>query len=473
MRRIGLVVLLGSLMVFTVASTTVWADDAPKASVRGGGDERIRQETFDNIPIRSGGFTRGGENDYFRFRTRVWAEVDPITNVTARVRMANEFRLWVKPDNYPSAQKSNYSFPDEYVFDNLYLDVRNLADNRLDLRVGRQDLSYGTGMVIMDGTPKDGSRTFYCNAAKLTWKGVQDTTIDFLGIYNDPDDPWAINSAGRELTGYLSGDDMVESGGGVYVKNKTVKTFPVEGYLLYKNESSWEQAAKTNSTGGFVAPKYAWQELNTERKVIETPALDLGTLGVRLLPEFSETLKGTLETAFQYGERGDTEAMGYGIDAFLDQNLPILETMKPVLEYGVYYLSGDDPNTDKDERWNPLWGRFPQRSELYVFAYDAEGAGDWGNLDMPRASLSISPTKKVKLTGGAAYLLAPEADGPGDGHRRGALGQFRIDFTFAEKVLTAKDKFTGYFLVEALDPGNYYDEDETAYFARWQLAYDF
>ena len=56
--------------------------------VRFGADERIRQEYFDNVPVKSDppGLARGGLNDYLRFRTRIWGEFDPMKDVTLRVR---------------------------------------------------------------------------------------------------------------------------------------------------------------------------------------------------------------------------------------------------------------------------------------------------------------------------------------------------------------------------------------------------
>jgi len=42
----------------------------------------------------------------------------------------------------------------------------------IDFKIGRQDFlgQYGEGFLILDGTPGDGSRSFYFNAIKLTWK---------------------------------------------------------------------------------------------------------------------------------------------------------------------------------------------------------------------------------------------------------------------------------------------------------------
>ena len=458
MRKMGAVCMLVLLAAVALSSMVAWGEDAAaaKPAFRWGADERIREEYFDNIPIKADppGVTRGGDNDYFRFRTRVWSEYDLLQNVTLRLRVVNEFREWDKPENSPAIQRSNYNFPDEAVFDAMSVEIRDLFNSKLDLKIGRQDLIYGTGKVILEGTPKDGSRTIYFNAAKATWKGVKDTTIDLVGIYDPWEDDLAINSAHRDLTGFTSNNDkMDESGVVLYMKNKSVSNFPFEAYGIYKNESDWKSGPASNLTSH--------------------ASLDLGTVGCRLLPKFSDSLSGNFELAYQRGERGDQDVSGYMVDAFLTYAVPALEDMKPTLDGGFYYLSGDDPSTADDEGWNPLWARYPQYSELYVYSFDADAAGRWSNVSMPHAGLSLSPLKWLKTSAMVAYLFAPEEDGPGGGNERGLLGVLKGEFTISEALTGHKDPLKGHLWLEVLEPGNYYKVDETAYFARWEVTYAF
>jgi hypothetical protein len=476
MSRIGAVSVPVLLAVGALNSMSVWGEDSAKPAFRWGADERIREEYFDNIPIKTDppGVTRGGDNNYFRFRTRVWSEYEPVQSVTLRLRVVNEFREWDRPEKSPTAQKLSYAFPDEAVFDALSVEIRDLLNDKLDLKVGRQDLIYGTGKVILEGTPKDGSRTIYFNAAKATWKGVQDTTIDLIGIYNPYKDDLAIDTADRDLTGLTSNNDkMDESGVVVYLKNKSATKFPYELYGIFKRESAWSQPAKKDSSGAYIQPAYAWQSLDLTDGRVDNPELDLGAAGFRLLPEFAERLKGNLELAYQFGSRGATDVTAYGIDAFLTYAVPTLQEMKPSVDYGIYHLSGDDPKTDKDEGWNPLWARYPQNSELYAYALDADGAGRWSNLSMPHAGVSISPVKWLKTSVMVGYLFAPESDGPGGGDERGLLCTLKNEFTAGENLLMHKDKLAGHLLLEVLEPGNYYKVNDTAAFARWELSYSF
>ena len=474
---LGWWMVLGVVAVVGVAVQTRGETTNDTIKFRFGGDERIREEAFDSIPIKADppGVTRGGANNYFRFRTRVWGQANANDKLILNVRAANEFRLWDKPSPRPALQRSNYDFPDEVVFDTLNLQLRNLFNDNLDLCLGRQDLMYGNGRVMLDGTPKDGSRTIYFNAIKATWKGIPDTTVDILGIYNPSKDKLAINDSDRDLTGLTSAnDDMDESGGGVYVKNQSSKRLPFEAYGLYKRESHYEIAAtKDAKTGLFKPPPLAWQSLDAARGMIDVPPLNLGTFGFRLMPLFNDELSGNLEAALQVGEQGGENVMAYMVDAALTEQLPWCTAVVPALSAGFYYLSGDDPATGRNEGWNPLWARWPQYSELYVYAFDADGAGRWSNLMMPHLDFVMSPATWLKTTVMGGYMTAPVADGPGGGHNRGWLGVIKGEFTIKEKMLTSCDALKGHLWLEVVKPGDYYKVSDTAYFARWELAYSF
>jgi hypothetical protein len=72
--------------------------------------------------------------------------------------------------------------PDEVIFDNFYVDLKKPGGAPVDFRIGRQDLigQYGEGFLISDGTPGDGSRTFYFNAVKAAWAVNGEITFDMI-----------------------------------------------------------------------------------------------------------------------------------------------------------------------------------------------------------------------------------------------------------------------------------------------------
>jgi hypothetical protein len=422
---------------------TTAAEEAKPSPFDWGGDIRLRGVNFDNIPLNADppGVTRGGKNVFFRGRTRVWGQYAFSDQALFRARLVNEFR------SYESGRGTNtYDFPDEFVFDHLYFDVKDLADGLLDLRIGRQDLIYGNGRVLLDGTPLDGSRTIYFNAVKATLNW--DTTVaDILGIWDEPEDDLAINSQDRDLVGIVGKypTDMVESGAGIYVKNKSLEKMPFEAYYLYKNESDYEYWVP----GADGAPP---------TKVVQPHDLNLHTLGFRLMPKFTESLTGSIEVAGQLGERGPQDVSGWMVDGKLSYKFPV-DTLNPTGSLGIYYLSGDDPNTKDDEGWNPLWARWPQYSELYVYAWDAEGAGRWSNITMPYAEVDLPVHPKAGFTILGGYMFAPEKNGPGGGDERGFLGTCWFKYKLS-------DTWSGHVLAEFVQPGNYYNVEDTAHFIR-------
>ncbi len=425
-----------------LASPGGWSFDA-------GADLRLRQEVFENIPIIRDppGYTRGGKNNYFRIRPRVWGQVTAPEYLSLKVRMTEEFRDYEEPVN------RSLNWPDEVVVDNLYVDLNNLFGGAADLRVGRQDLIYGNGRVILEGTPKDGSRTIYIDAAKLTLKTlVPDTTIDVLGIYMPPENQLAINRENRDLNGQTSAfDDITESGGGVYLKNKSVAKVPFEAYYLFKQESDWDSGPATNR--------------------VHHDTLNLHTVGFRLMPKFTDAIEGNLEAAYQMGEQGDADVTGSMVDAFV--RCRMTPTWEPWAKLGWYYISGNDPETSDIEGWNPLWARWPQYSELYIYAWDADGAARWSNVSMPYAEVSFTPCKWFKGTAMAGYMMAPENDGPGEGDVRGWLYVAKGEFTLAKGLLHKRDKLTGHLWLEVFEPDDYYNVTDTGFFARWELMYAF
>jgi hypothetical protein len=150
------------------ASATGAEDGSPRVTdgipFKIGGDVRLRQTYFDNVPYYRDKYF--SDTNFLRLRTRLWAEVQPWEDVSFRGRISNEFRYYFEPSG-----TTNYRFPDEIFVDQLYMDVKKLSGGGLDLRIGRQELRYGTGKIIANGTPKSSGRTEYFDAARVPGRG--------------------------------------------------------------------------------------------------------------------------------------------------------------------------------------------------------------------------------------------------------------------------------------------------------------
>ncbi len=418
--------------------------DSSGWSVRAGADLRLREELFDDIPILADppGVTRGGANNYLRIRSRVWLQAGT-PSLTLYGRMASEVRHWFDPDG------GSYEWPDELVLDNLYLRLADVFGEGTVLTLGRQDIVLGSRRMVIEGTPKDGSRTIYMNGAAFKADLSEFTRLNLFGVYNAAEDELAIGHEHRDVTGYKStATAMDEGGGGIYLTSRLGESLVCEVSYLYKHDT-----AHTIPGGTPVRVEDA----------------DYHTVGVRLMPQFTSTLSGELEVAGQFGDEGgqDVEAMLAAASLAWAPEA----RFNPSLSANLLYLSGDDPDTGRQEGWNPLWGRCPWVSELYIFSWDAEKAGFWTNLLYPYLQAVCSPAEGQKLRLSLGPLLAEEQNGPGGGDLRGWLGIARWDFPIAKGLLGSSDDLSGHLLAEVLDPGDYYKVDNTAYFLRWEVLY--
>ncbi|MCX5812162.1 MAG: alginate export family protein [Proteobacteria bacterium] len=446
--------------------------------IKFGGDVRVRQTYFDNVPYyKDVHFT---PTDFLRLRSRLWVEIKPTEDLSFKVRAVNEFRKYFEPFKiravnefrkyFEPSDKTSYRFPDEIFIDQLYMDIRNLCNGELDFRIGRQDMRYGTGRIIANGTPKSSGRTEYFDAIKLTWKGIKDTQIDIIGIYNKPTNQLIINSQGRDLTGYpASRTWMTETGAGIYIKNKTFPDVPFEAYNIFKRESSWDYNADD--------PSYSlagYQTLNPDTDMIETPVLNYNTIGLRIMPKFTEAIEGNFEAAYQFGRyEGGPSKTGYMTDLYLKWKMPLVREIKPVMGLGWYYLSGADPNTKKNEGWTSPFARGAGYSLIYSTTLSYEDAARWSNMSMYYADMTITPFQWLKTILTVGYLLAPVKDGPGEGNVRGWLTAIQADFKLGKDLLKKNDALTGNFRFETLKSGNYYSDNDYAYYARWEIVYTF
>ena len=153
-----------------------------------GADVRLRNEYVNNALTLSDGGARH-EQDYFRFRERIWASAMPVTNVSANLRLAAEEREWMKPANagqygYRSGFEERYG-----ILDNANLKLNNILDQPLSITAGRQDIALGDPddwWLVLDCTPGDGSWTFFLDSIRTTYELKEaKTKVDVIYIYQN------------------------------------------------------------------------------------------------------------------------------------------------------------------------------------------------------------------------------------------------------------------------------------------------
>ena len=124
----------------------------PVSWMNWGGDLRVRNEYFNNLltlnpnkPLH--------EQDYFRFRARVWTSLTPMEDLSLNARLSTEPRQWMKPAGYsPYKGRTGLDWT-EGLIDGLNVQWKNILQQPATLTLGRQDLFLGDGWLV---GPTDG-----------------------------------------------------------------------------------------------------------------------------------------------------------------------------------------------------------------------------------------------------------------------------------------------------------------------------
>jgi hypothetical protein len=400
------------------------------------------------------------DRNFFRFKTSLWGSVDYDKRFDLYTRLANEAKWYINdfiPIPRTDKQYESNLDEDELFVDNLYMDAKNVFGLPVDVRIGRQDfLNYGEGFLIMDGTPGDGSRSYYFNAARASIRFNDNNNLDLIYISDTLTDTYlpVLHSA-RPPYGKVRINTSDEEGVVVYDRSKVADNLSIEPYYIYKREKAFSA----------------------------TPSLNLHTFGARaVFTPYGWKLRG--ELAYQFGDYSSgRDRTGLGGYFFFGRNFADVK-MKPEFDMGVIYLSGDknpanNGVNDKNEGWDPLFSRWPIWSELFVFTLVPETAKDcatpayWTNLIMLRTNLKLNFNPSTNLSLWYNYLWAAEKTNfttgtyapmfSNNGTNRGHLPQIQLSHTFTKQL-------SGYLLFEYFIPGDFYaDNASNAYFFRWQI----
>lgn len=407
---------------------------------------RLRHETWDNVfNYQSTDPATGKPNNddnFLRLKTSIWDRFELEKKYGVYVKFTNEARYFFESSNTAPGSRPLGLNKDEIFFDNFYVYAKRPADLPVDVTVGRQDLMYGDGFILMDGTPGDGSRSYYFNAAKATLWFSEKNSADLIYITDQPYEnslPIMFSSPKRNLSAY-SEEAVV-----LYGKLKFLDTLGIEPYYVWKAEYG-------------------------------TNPLRLNTFGSRFTYSVGSGWKGLIsraEYAHQFGsyDSGKKREADGGY-AYLGQSYDTL-WFSPKWEVGYIYLSGAKPNAaDKDGSWNPLFSRYPWISELYSLSLAKESGGIlayWTNLQAARVAMKFKITSATTLDLSYTYMMANENTiGTGifsqGGKKRGDLYAAKLAHQFSKYV-------DGYLLIEDFVPGDYYapTNRNAATFVRWEL----
>ena len=455
-----------------------WVKDTknPTPWFNWGADLRLRNEYMNNTITLNENLVRH-EQDYFRFRERIWASAMPVTNLSANVRLAAEQREWMKP-SYASQYNYREGLEERYgIFDNLYAKWSNIGNVPLTISAGRQDVQFGEPLnwwLVADGTPQDGSWTFFLDSIRLNYNAKDIATkFDVVGICQSArPDAWmpVFGNAQSDAPNPYILTEQNEVGAIVYFSNKSIKNTQVDGYLIYKHDS---------------------------KEVANGDNADIYTLGTKISGTPSDHWAYSLEGAYQFGSKQDGTVGAAYVNSKTDWrtiaaygvNSKVTYLCKDDLNNQFSFifeaLSGDDPNTKgKDEMFDVLWGRWPRWSELYIYSYILETSkkiAQMNNVARFGPSWTFTPIKDTTFSATYNPMFALESiptrdqtgTAPANPEEFSKDGNFRGHYL--QTVLKHKfnDHVSAHLWSEFVWQGNYYVHRDCLTFLRAEVLFTF
>jgi lipopolysaccharide export system protein LptA len=368
--------LLAFIFILPCQKVLAGQGDQPKSWFDWHLDERIRNETRVDLPTST---------DYVRFLTQVRASVNLPVGLSLNTGLVNESRVFIIPDKSP--------YLDEVAFDRLNISIKQ---KNFSLTLGRQDLTYGSGFLVFEGTPGDGSRSIYFNAAKASINLDEQRKLDIFAIHQPQNDPLVLlNNKHTNITAYSKQKPEVDAFG-----------------------ANFSVVAQPDSIYKGIGKAEIYYLRSNEYKI--TPEAKLNTLGLRIQTDnFAyevNNLSLYAESALQWGKYGnDKKGADLSFDWKLGYSAPGIG-LKPRLELEGVLLPGYDvvehrspTGIVKDELqkgWNPVFSKWPKWGELLPYLLTKEqGYGYYTDLVMVRTEGTVHPfSDKHTLQLAYAYM---------------------------------------------------------------------
>ncbi len=392
------------------------------------GDLRIREVFFKNIIDLDD--NNDDKYNFFRIRLRLYGEYKPSENLKFYTRITGEPRYYIDPD-FDDDTKN-----EEFIFDNLYVQYTAGDDIKYITTIGRQDFDLGSRIFIFDGTPLDGSRTRYVDALKEVIN-FDNYSITLFASRVKRDDPLPkINDKDMIL---IEGNQNTY---GIFANGKIYNGLSAEAYYYYHKIDDFD--------------------------------LKTHTIGSRIIKNFTEEIKASLEFACQFGDYEDKDVSDAYVSELTLKYTPKGLSWKPEAGFSFTYISGDDPDTEDYEGIDLIYGRWPRLSELYIYTCIRENRVSLtDNLQKYTLSMQLKPKSNITFFTSASYLRANENADPnnsflGKGKERGLLFKAKTLFKITKSL-------SGHLWYEYLKPKNYYSSEnrDNAYFFRYELMYKF
>jgi hypothetical protein len=370
---------------------------------------RIRQEYMPNVYYFD---ENEKDRNWIRWRTRAGMFLEMEDEYEFELRFVNEFRK-----TYTPGRDVDW---DEIVIDRLLFRWTRGEAEPLTVTIGRQDIIWNEGFLVLDGNPLDGSRSIYHNALRFLLERGEHAW-DLALIANPKVDPIVI--AGDDDRPLSEADERA-------VAFRWYSRRLLQFSLVVKGEKDPDG---------------------------ERPAYTGWTFGARKIARFSDARRALGEVALQHrssaGDAGFAWAGNFKYEGRYGE--------KTGAYLGFYYYSGEGGGM---KGFRSPWGRWPKWGEMWVYSLIGEaGVSEWQNLAAPYMGIDHRPVDAVLLHAMIQIPYAPEPSW----NDRGLMTIIGVNATLAKNL-------TSHLLWEWHTSPQYPGEaEQNAHFLRWQFNYDF
>ena len=398
-------------------------------------------------------------SQYFDTRLRAWlAGSSKSLGMDFRICLANRtcyyLSDWEEKNNYGT---THFCAPDSLYFHEAYVNFNKLEIEGLSLKIGRQIITLGNGLIMSDGVSS--LWPTYFNGAVLTHQ-TDGNTLKAIALYDYWRDPLAVNLR-WDREDYPSGRSRAVNPGNIatlalYDTVEINKPLNFDVYYIYNHVT-----ADRNGRRDKKMPN-DWDRLN------------MHTVGTRLFGDITPAWSYSAELAQQLGqwEKNDDDSPMQG--QMCDLRLAwkparvfetdLLKQLNPVWSISYTNWTGDKNGTDTYEGWYSLQAYYNG-----LFGDELSNRGGvpcgsmWTNLQAFHTDLKFKLFQNLTITGGSTYFRANEF---GEGRNVGVT-LYGIATYQVTKRLSIKTILSHMFY------GDYYgsNRNDGAFWGRIELNY--
>lgn len=393
--KLGLAAVLGVLLVIPARAEITLMDGMLSI----GGENRLRAEAFSDFPTANGLTDLDDSRLLMRNRLHVDFKPNEYFGAFVEVMDSREFG-----SDLITRAPANNLFQDDFDLFLAYIDVKNIGDSPVSVRIGRQILAFGKQRLIGHLLWVNTGRAF--DAAKVT-VNLEDFggKLDFF--FAEP-----VNRTYGEFNDFLDNDNQVFGVYSVFDQLEYVGFF--EPYIIHKHNDNAD--------------------------------IDITSFGLRTGNKYDSGWDWEFEGVGQIGDRGPLDHASFAIHG--EAGYTFADTMwTPRVALGYDFSPGDDDPTDGD---NETFDNLFPTNHIH---YGQMDLFSWRNSHQFEIDLSAKPTDQINLMAEAHFVFLDETtdawyNAGGGTIRRAAAGTDPDSYVGTEIDLRANYKPSDWFTVE-------------------------